>query len=85
MHQREESRFSVHSVSGVAVWVQKRDESGRWKKVGCDACGTQSGDSSDRQLLCCSKHSPLMGFAGSVCLCVMCVHMYVTGFLLWDM
>lgn len=25
----------------MATWVQKRNKSGRWEKVGCDACGTQ--------------------------------------------
>lgn len=47
MSQEEESKFPccwvcvpLRRVSRVALWVQSRDESGRWEKVGCAACGT---------------------------------------------
>ena len=75
MYPEEENKFScsqtwypaVRCASRCAVSVmrqcghRKGDESGRWEKVGCDACGTRSGDSSNRQLLLLrllQQHSP---------------------------
>lgn len=64
--RRDTLLLTVRRVGRVAVWVQKRDESGRWGKGWMwDACGTV------RIGFCCSSNTVPAGSAGSVCIWVL--------------